>query len=102
MSTTTQHQATTLSLQPKWRSRRRSNFSTLQLTAAVLLPPQALFNEVIYFPSRPGYTDPLVKRRVLVSRFCQHVCDNCLAWEDEEQAAQSLACDLRVSAATDC
>ncbi len=28
-------------------------------------PPQALFNEVIYFPSRPGYTDPLVKRRVL-------------------------------------
>lgn len=26
---------------------------------------QALFNEVIYFPSRPGYTDPLVKRRVL-------------------------------------
>lgn len=30
---------------------------------------QALFNEVIYFPSRPGYTDPLVKRRVLVSQF---------------------------------
>ena len=38
----------------------------------LLLPLQALFNEVIYFPSRPGYTDPLVKRRVLVSQLYWH------------------------------
>ena len=44
--------------------------------SCLLLPPlQALFNEVIYFPSRPGYTDPLVKRRVLVRQLCQRAHD---------------------------
>lgn len=59
---------------------------------------QALFNEVIYFPSRPGYTDPLVKRRVLVS--CFSAQQGPAAWHAVSQELAESCLQLHVSGLT--